>query len=115
MKAPEEILLDEFGCYYLADEIGVGQQFLSRLDEFASDSAVRLVEEAGPSGIGGVVELLERLRDERSHPLHDAIAAASLICWNEDDYMLGIFRQFVDALVAKLRAAASRAGDLPLG
>ena len=102
MKSPASLVLEEFGCYYLVDEVGVGPSFGLELERLAADSAARLTEEAGVAGTAGVVEVLKRMRDERADSMYAAIATASLIRWNEDAEIFSMFQQLVDAIVARL-------------
>ena len=48
-KNAKALIEDEFGCYYLADELDNvnGPSFLARIDEMAAESAQRIVWSGG--------------------------------------------------------------------
>ena len=103
----QEIVLKEFGCYYLGDEIAsVGSDFAANeVPRLAAQSVKRMARKAGADGRAPLVELLDALRADRQHPLHHRIAESTLIWWTDDDESWASFQALVTAMIAGLKAS----------
>jgi hypothetical protein len=101
---PQEIILDEFGCHYLGDELQVGNDFASRIPAMASASAKRLARKSGGE-LDKTITLLGDLRRDRAHPLLGTIGEQTLLWWADDAKAWELFGELVDAIIAELRAA----------
>lgn len=88
----EEILLNEFGCYYLADELPsiAPEHLASWLPAWAQASAQRLSADAGAEGTPRLLELLRAVRADRDHPLVARLSRESNIPWRDDDAWPGL-------------------------
>ncbi len=85
-KTADEIILNEFDCYYQADEMpSWGAEFPAYLADRAVDSAQRVIWDAGREGALGVAELLRFLAHDRDHPVLEQIVSETLIGWNDPD------------------------------
>ncbi len=102
--APEQIIVDEFCAWYLGDEMLIDDVFMDQLPAMAARSAVRMASAAGPDGVGAVIELLDKARDDRSHPLLATIGRRTLFDWTADDEVFSVFQHLVDLMVSSLRA-----------
>lgn len=95
-----ELIRSEFTCYYRGDEVDI-----ERLDDLrarADRSAQGLASEAGSAEVTQFVALLCAMRDDRSHPMHEAIGISSELWWADDDEFFAVFRQLVDWMLAGL-------------
>ena len=101
--SPEEIVLDEFGCHYLGDELRVGPDFVARVvPDMARDSAERMLSVLGTQDRAPLIALLRRLRDNRADPLHRTIGEQTLLWWADSDKNFVAFRALVDAMIKEL-------------
>jgi hypothetical protein len=60
---PQQVLLDEMGTYYIADELEISPDFTTEYAELIADSADRVRAAAGPQGLDELVALLRALRE----------------------------------------------------
>jgi hypothetical protein len=104
---PQQILLDEMGTYYIADELEISPDFTTEYAELIADSADRMRAAAGPQGLDELVALLRALRENRQHPVHDLLAKETQLSWGKKDGLFAIFQQLVDVWIAGLTGTSA--------
>ncbi|WP_143105077.1 hypothetical protein [Amycolatopsis regifaucium] len=75
------MLLNEFGTYYLADELGYFVD--DALEEHADHSATRIVRFHSDLA-AEVADLLQKMAADPAHPLFETIGKETLYDWNGD-------------------------------
>jgi hypothetical protein len=108
----EELILDEFGRYYLGDELRVDDAFVNRIPVLAAASATRLARKSGATR-ESVVTVLRAMRDDRAHPLHREIGEQTLMWWVDDDNSWLQFQRLVDRIIESLGSDSSIRADRP--
>ncbi|MCE9572196.1 MAG: hypothetical protein K8W52_03485 [Deltaproteobacteria bacterium] len=106
----EQIVLDEFGCYYLADDLDVGPGLIHEVPALAAASAERLALALGAADRAPVIALLRELRDDPAHRLHRTIGHQTLLRWSSHDWLFRIFQQIADEIIIRLEQGASAPG-----
>jgi len=95
-------VLDEFGCYWLGDEIP-DVCSVSLMPE-ADRAAGRMVRRHGERA-SEVAVLLREMAADRSHPLFEPIAEGTLIWWTDDDPSWAKFQQVADRIADQITSA----------
>ncbi len=101
---PQDILLDEFGCYYLGDEVRIDDAFEKQIPELAAASAKRLRKKS-ESSCESLALLLAAMRNDRNHPIVQQIGEQSLMWWADDDKAWHLFQQLVGEIIDRLSAS----------
>ena len=102
--SPEKIVLDEFGAYYLGDELVVGPDFVGQqVPARAKASAARMIAALRGEDRAPVIALLRRLADNRNDPLHTKIGEHTMLWWADDDELFAVFGSLVDAMITELQ------------
>jgi hypothetical protein len=103
---PMQTLLDEFGYYYMADELPSDlEDFLFR----AESSATRIVVDTGERA-SEVVDLLDVMSEDRWHPLFTMIEARSQLSWNGDDRTWRTFQTLAGRICDDIRSRSAGRG-----
>lgn len=98
----QDALLDEFGCYWLGDEIP-DVRYVSLMRE-ADRAAGRVVRHHGKRA-SELATLLREMAANRSHPLFEPIAEGTLIWWTDDDASWAKFQQVAHRIADRITAA----------
>jgi hypothetical protein len=94
-SSPQDVLLDEFVCYYNADKL---ELFIhDGLVAHADDSAARVVH-FHPDRAAEVADLLRELAADPAHPLFATIEIQTLYGWNGDPYSWAKFQQLAQCM-----------------
>lgn len=81
MPTPQDVLLNEFGTHYLADEL---DHFIhDALEEHADHSVTRIVRFHSDRA-AEVADLLQEMAADPAHPLFETIGKETLYDWNGD-------------------------------
>lgn len=103
---PEKVVLDELSSYFNADEANAVPHVLeASLGRIAGESAARMVRAVGRDQRVALVELLNALRNDRSHPLHERIADRTMIEWSETEEEFALFGRLIDAIINDIERA----------
>ncbi|WP_157281859.1 MULTISPECIES: hypothetical protein [unclassified Roseateles] len=97
-KTPQDALLFEFGCYYIADEFPWQGPFQT----WARDSAERLANLVEKEEVAALVSLLLEMAGNRRHPMVFALEQETHIDWSEDDRFWQVFADLVTLIAAAL-------------
>ena len=100
--SPQDALLDEFGCYWLGDEIP-DVRSVSLMPE-AARAAGRVLRQHRERA-SEVAVLLRELAADRSHPLFGPIAEGTLISWTDDDASWAKFQQVAHRIADRITEA----------
>jgi hypothetical protein len=105
-KDVEQAIEDEFGCYYLIDELPPERHndfCRTQLPGIAAKSAERLRSAVGEDHVNDLVKVLRNLRNDPSHPLVTAIGEASLMGWADEPEDWHVFQTLLDAIIDHLK------------
>jgi hypothetical protein len=104
----ESVVLNEFGCYFLADELlnWTGKDFEEKIPELAADSAERLWFD-GEGVVPEVIALLRELSEHPEHRLMEEIGDKTLIEWR---HAWPMFRLLVGAIIDELERLLKEEG-----
>lgn len=97
----EEALKQEFGCYYLADELQEGWE--DSLSKMAWASASRLSDRIGENHIQDLIELLKDVRNDPNHPIVQMICDETLIDWVDEPTDWQVLQNLLDMIVMNLK------------
>lgn len=100
-----EAIINEFSCYYQADELGVVQAeafWRDVLPQLTWSSAVRLRREVGTEGEATLIAALRAMRDDSSHPLVGGIEHATNFRWTDDPLDWALFGKILDQIIANI-------------
>jgi hypothetical protein len=102
-KDAEEIVRNEFACYFLIDEVPEWTHDESGevLANLAAESAQRLCR-AASGAAGEVVTFLQALRQDSRHALLAEIAGWTLIDWRDE---WPEFQQLISAIIEAVQSA----------
>jgi hypothetical protein len=102
-KSPDELLLDEFGSYYLADELDdwTDAEFVQQIPEKAAESAKRLLWAGGRGAAAQIISTLQAIAGDRQHSLHEHISEHTLIDWRDEEAW-PVFQKLAAAIAQEL-------------
>jgi hypothetical protein len=106
-SSPHQAIENEFGCYYLGDELPPLQSdaFRASLPQRTWTSAIRLREAVGEDRVGDLIRALESLKTTPDGILMGEIESATLIGWTDDPQDWAVFQGLVDQIIDFLRKA----------
>ncbi len=100
----EEAIKQEFGCYYLADELQEGWE--DSLSQMARASASRLLDQVGENHIQDLIQLLKDARNDPNHPVIQMICDETLIDWVDEPTDWQVLQNLLDLIVTNLKQEA---------
>jgi hypothetical protein len=92
----QEILRQEFSCYYIEDGFESGWE--DSVSELASDSAIRLYRHLNDESIQDFLVFLEKLTNEPNHPFIETLSDETLIDWTHDFLTWKIFQEILKVI-----------------
>jgi hypothetical protein len=100
----QEALKQEFGCYYIADELLEGWE--DSLPQMARASASRLSDRVGENDIQDLNQLLKDARNDPNHPVIQMICDETLIDWVDEPTDWQVLQKLLDLIVTNLKQEA---------
>ncbi|MBE9215064.1 hypothetical protein IQ247_20755 [Plectonema cf. radiosum LEGE 06105] len=101
----EEAIKQEFGCYYLAEELEEGWE--DYLPQMAEHSAFRLRDRLEKhNSITDLIQLLQNARNNPDHPIVQLICEQTLIDWVDEPEDWQILQTLLDMIVVNLKQEA---------
>jgi hypothetical protein len=103
-SSPQDVLLNEFGCSYHADEL---ELFIhDGLEAHADYSAARMVH-FHRDHAAAVADLLREMAANPAHPLFETLEKETLYGWNGDPYSWTRFQQLARRISDTMTEAMS--------
>lgn len=98
--SPQEALIQEFGTYYLADELMA--DWAKSLERWAWDSARRLIRRIGDAQAPDLIALLTAAQDDPEHPLVQTLCDETLVAWTDEPQEWHELQQLLETIAADL-------------
>ncbi len=97
-----ELLRQEFGCYYNADVLELGWE--EHLSEMASDSATCIgYQVKEKNDLRNLIELLQEAHDNLKHPVIAMICDQTLIDWTDEPQDWHLLQNLLDMIITNLQ------------
>ncbi len=101
----EKAIKQEFGCYYMADELPEvwDEDFIkTELPRRASSSAQTLAYMLGEEEIPSLISSLRAMRNNPAHPLIQVICDSTLVDWTEEAEDWNVLQSLLDLIADNL-------------
>ncbi|MEH2250342.1 hypothetical protein [Nostoc sp.] len=100
----ESALKQEFGCYYLADELQ--EEWEDSLSQMAWASASRLGDRVGENNIQDLIQLLKDARNDPNHTVIQMICNETLVDWIDEPTDWQVLQNLLDMIIMNLKQEA---------